>query len=287
MAWAFVRLSLAALPERRRSERVLYWITLLLTGKFFVKELAFGQFNLPLALLLLGSVVAAQRGRPFAAGAFVAAGVFVKPYALIMLPWLALTQGWRPLISFVTVFVAGILLPAATYGWNGNIFLLREWYRTVSDTTAPNLLGSDTISFASMWAKWIGAGPTAGRLAMLSAVAAVAVGIAVIWRRRQVSEPNYLEGAYFFLLIPLLSPQGWDYVLVVAVPAYVCLVDRLYDLTVPWRIVAAVGIFFTSFTIWDLLRRTLYTQLMQISAVSIGAVLIAACLVRLRWRALA
>ena len=62
MAWAFVRLSLAALPDRRLSAQVLVWLTLLLTGKFLVKELAFGQFNLPVALLLLGAVIAAQHG---------------------------------------------------------------------------------------------------------------------------------------------------------------------------------------------------------------------------------
>ena len=50
---------------------------------------------------------------------------------------------------------------------------------------------------------------------------------------------------------------------------------------------ALTGFFLTSFTIFDLLRRPLYTHLMQLAAVSVGAVLIAACLIRLRWRAVA
>src|ERR671910_881343 len=75
MAWVFIRLSLTALPDRRRSERVLVWLTLLLTGKFFVREFVMGQYNLPLALLLLGAIIAAQRGRGLWAGASVAAGV--------------------------------------------------------------------------------------------------------------------------------------------------------------------------------------------------------------------
>ena len=37
MAAAFVALSLIALPDRRLSSKVLVWLTLLLTGKFFVK----------------------------------------------------------------------------------------------------------------------------------------------------------------------------------------------------------------------------------------------------------
>ena len=198
MAWAFVRMSLAALPERRRSGKALVWLTLLLTGKFLVRELALGQFNLPLALLLLSAVIAAQHGRRSSAGAFVAAGVFVKPYALVLVPWLAWTLGWRPFVAFGLVLAAGLLLPAATYGWHGNLTLLHEWYRTVTETTAPNLMTPENISFASMWAKWIRPGPAAEGLALASAVAAVAAGLFVMSRRQHVAEPNYLEGAYFF-----------------------------------------------------------------------------------------
>ena len=284
MAWVFIRLSLTALPDRRRSERVLVWLTLLLTGKFFVREFVMGQYNLPLALLLLGAIIAAQRGRGLWAGASIAAGVFIKPYALILVPWLAWTQGWRPFIPFGVVLAIGLLLPAVTYGWNGNLTLLHEWYRTVTDTTEPNLFTPENISFASMWAKWIGSGPTAKLLATASAVAAVTVGLFVMSRRRRVAEPNYLEGAYFFVLVPLLSPQGWDYVLVLAAPAYMCLVDRWRDMSRPWRAVALTGFFLTSFTIFDLQGRSLYLFLVEAAAVSVGAVLLAACLVHVRMR---
>ena len=287
MTWALLELSIGALPDRRLSARALFWLALLINGKFLVKELAFGQFNLPVALLLFGAVLAARHGRVFMAGALVAVGVFVKPYALVLVPWLAWTLGWRALVPFSLVMVGGLLLPAASYGWQGNQALLAEWYRTVTETTGPNLLAFENISFASMWAKWIEPGPAAARLAAASAVAAVAAGGIVMWRRNDVAEPNYLEAAYFLVLVPLLSPQGWDYTLVIAMPAFVLLVDRWRELPPAWRAIAATGIFFTSFTIWDLLRRTMYTQLMQWAAISVGAVLVAACLVRLRWRAIA
>jgi hypothetical protein len=287
MTWAFLRLSLAALPDRRLSEKALIWLTLLLNGKFLVKELAFGQFNLPVGLLLLGAVMAAQAGRGLAAAALVAAAVFVKPYALVMVPWLVWALGWRPLAVFSLVLAAGLALPATSYGWNGNLDELRAWYRTVTDTTAPNLLGFENISFASMWAKWIGPGPVASGLALASVITAMAAGVVMLSRRKQVAEPNYLEASYFLLLIPLISPQGWDYVLLLGLSAYMCLVDRLRDLSRTWRAVALTGFFLTSFTIWDLLRRTLYSELMELAGVSVGAVLIAACLIRLRWRALA
>jgi hypothetical protein len=285
MAWAFARTSIAALPARRRSTRALACLSFLLTGKFLVKELAFGQFNLPIALLMFGAVVAAQQGRGLVAGVCLGAGVFVKPYTLVLLPWLVLTQGWRAAALCAAVLAAGLLLPALSYGWNGNLMLLREWYRTVVETTGPNLLARENVSFASMWAKWMGPGDLAAACAAISAIAAVVAGLLAMARRRVVSEPNYLEGAYFLVLVPLLSPQGWDYVLLLALPAYVLLVDRWNDLSLPWRVTLAMGFFLTSFTIFDLLRRTLYTWLMDLSGVSVGAVLMAACLFRLRWRA--
>jgi hypothetical protein len=287
MTWLFLRLSVSALPDRQRSARALFWLTLLLNGKFLVKELAFGQFNLPTGLCLLGAVIAAQHGRSLAPGAAIAAGVFVKPYALVLVPWLAWTRGWRPLVVFTALLAAGLMLPALYYGWSGNLTLLSEWYRTVSDTTGPNLMAFENVSFASMWAKWLTPGPAASRFALASAVCAAAAAAAIMLRRRRVAEPNYLEAAFFCLLVPLLSPQGWDYVLLIAMPAYTLLVDRFRVLPTTWRGVAVLGIFLTSFSIFDLLGRALYTEVMRLGGVTVGAVLIGACLIRLRWQAAA
>lgn len=287
MTWAFVRLSLRALPDRRSSEPRLIWLTLLLNGKFLVKEIGFGQFNLPLALLLMGTVVAVQRERRLLPGLFIGLGVFVKPYALVLVPWLVLVAGWTALLGFSGVIIAGLAVPAVVYGWQGNLALLHDWYRTVTDTTGPNLLSGDNISFATMWAKWIRPGPEATVLAAVTSIAAMGLGFALFSKRKGVSEPNYLECAFFFALIPLLSPQGWDYVLLLALPGYMCLVDRFGELTRGWRAAAIIGFALTSFAIFDLMRRPLYMQLMLLSGGSVGAVLFALTLAQLRWRKLA
>jgi len=184
------------------------------------------------------------------------------------------------------VGAAGLLLPVAWYGWNGNLVLLREWYRTVSETTRPNLLSFENISFASMWAKWLAPGSTATTLALVSSVIAVLAGF-ILTVSRRVTKPYLLEGTYFLLLIPLVSPQGWEYGLLLALPAYMVLVDRWRDLQPVWGAVAVAGFFCTSFAIFDLLGRALYTHLMQRAVTSVGAILIGICLCRLRWRALA
>ena len=48
---------------------------------------------------------------------------------------------------------------------NENTPLLGEWWRTVSETTAPNLLDFNNVSAASVFTRWLGPGPTAQTLA--------------------------------------------------------------------------------------------------------------------------
>jgi hypothetical protein len=138
-----------------------------------------------------------------------------------------------------------------------------------------------------MWAKWIGVGPAAAGLGAMTTVASLAVAV-VLWARRgRVSRPGFLEVGYLLLLIPLISPQGWDYVLLVATPAIVCLVDRFRGSPRGWQIATASGFLLTSFTIYDLLGRTFYASLMSLSVITLGALLLAASLVRLRLTAAA
>jgi Glycosyltransferase family 87 len=284
---ALLRWSVAALPDRRLSPPILLLITIVLMAKFYAHELLLGQANLLLGALLLAALVAVQSERPLTAGALVGLAVFVKPYALILFPWLFVARGWQAAAMAVVVVAVGLLLPAAVYGWNGNLDLLRAWLRTVSDSTAPNLLGNDNVSIAAMWAKWLGPGSLASGLAWLTVVATLLLVIVVWQRRRTVSAPEYLECALLMLLTPLISPQGWDYVLLLATPAVVCLVDRWRELTTPWQWGLGVALALMCFTMFDVMGRTLYGQFMALSLVSVCALVIAAGLVNTRWRGLA
>jgi hypothetical protein len=282
-----LRQSIRALPERRTSVSALTWWALLLTGKFIVIELVNGQTNAMLGALVVLALVAIRLGRPVSAGLLVAAAVFIKPYALLLLPWLVVTQGVRAFSSATAGLAAGLLLPVVQYGWQGNLDLLAGWYHTVVSTTSENLLVTENISFMTMWAKWIGAGPTAFWLALLTSVVALIGPAAIWWMRRRVREPEFLEVSALLLLVPLLSPQGWDYVLLLATPATVCLVDRFGGSPVGWRILAAIGFLLTSFMIYDLVGRTLYFALAAASGVTIGALVLLVCLMALRHRAAA
>ncbi len=282
LAW-----SIRLLPDRRLSERALAWWTILMTAKFIVRELCNGQTNALLAVLVLGALAAIRQHRTVMAGALLGAAVFVKPYALVLIPWLAVTQGGVALLASAAVLAAGLLLPAGIYGWQGNLTLLADWYRTVSSTTTDTLSVRENMSFASMYAKWLGAGSAAYLLALASTVAAGALAIVVWWRRDRAGRPEYLEVGLLLVLVPLISPQGWDYVLLLGTPALVCLIDRFRDLSMPLRLVTAAGFLLTSLMLFDVYRRTLYIALTEGGAITIGGILLAVSLARLRVLALA
>jgi hypothetical protein len=283
----FINTSVRTLPGRRSSVQFLTWWTLLLTGKFIVKELINGQTNVMLGVCVMLALVAAERGQRLRAGIFVGLAAFAKPYGILFVPWLAVTQGVVALAAAVATLAAGWMAPALQYGWHGNLTLLAEWYRTVVETTAPNLIIAENISLATMWAKWIGVGRPAAALAAATVLVTLGGALWIWMQRGKVARPGYLEIGYLLLLIPLISPQGWDYVLVAATPAFVCLVDRFRGGSPAWQIVTALGFVLTSFTIFDLLGRTLYIWLMSVSGVSVGALLLAASLLRLRTSAAA
>ena len=284
---AFVRWSVYALPDRRRSERALMVLAVVLMAKFYGHELTLGQSNILLGTVLVTALLAVEAGRSLVAGALFGLAVFVKPYAIILLPWVAFSCGLAAALVSGGVVLAGLLLPVATYGWTGNLDLLSAWYRTVTGSTASTLVGGDNISLAGMWGKWLGAGAPATILATVSGLAMLGLVVAIWFRRRAVAAPDYLEVALLMLLVPLLSPQGWDYVLLLATPAVVCLVDRWGDLGPAWRGLVAATLAAMGLTLYDVMGRSLYARFMELSFVSVCAILVAVSLAHVRWKALA
>jgi hypothetical protein len=284
---AYVRWSVRGLPERRKPEPMLILLAVILMAKFFSHELLLGQTNILLGVLLVAALLAVQIDLPGVAGALIGLAAFVKPYALILVPWLALSYGLTGAAVAIVVVAAGLLLPAIVYGWAGNTALIGDWYRTVTDTTAPNLLGADNISLAAMWAKWIGPGNIATALATISSGAVLALAAAIWVRRKQVDSPDYLEISLLMLLVPLLSPQGWDYVLLLATPAVVVLLDRWGDVPAGWRWLTAAALLLMCLTIFDLMGRELYARFMAKSIVTVAALVLAFALANLRWRRVA
>jgi len=279
-----VNRSFALLPDRRRNAAFLIGITVLAMGKFYVREVGLGQSNVLLAVLVLAAVACWYRGRDVAAGALLAAATIVKPYAILFLPYLVGRRKWSGVVSFAAVLLGALVLPAARYGWSGNLGQLHGWWTVVTTSTAPNLAGQDNVSIAGMFSAWMGVGPAAAALAAATALALVLACAWAVWRGSQLASPEYLDAALLLFLIPLLSPQGWDYVLLVTTPAVMLLLDRLEEFhpAARWLLFASLAL--AGLTFWDVLGREPYRLLMMSRAVTVGALFQVILVVQLRAR---
>src|SRR4051812_1700944 len=144
-------LSLRALPAVHRPPAVLLVLTFLAMAKFYAHELVLGQVNLLFAVLVPLALAWMRSGRELPAGALLALAVIVKPYAAIFAPWLALRRSRTAFAAMVAGVILLLLLPVVRYGWQGNIQLLTDWWRTVTATTAPNLMNQDNVSLSAMF----------------------------------------------------------------------------------------------------------------------------------------
>jgi hypothetical protein len=281
-----VRWSVRFLPERRRSIGLLAALTFTFMAKFYFHELNLGQANLFFGVLVVSAIGALQVDADAVGGALLGAALCIKPYGVLFAPWLAANSradNRRAIVAFATVCFIALIAPAAVYGFKGNFQLLADWWRTVSDTTAPNLTGTDNVSFAAMWAKWIGAGVPARILAGVTSAAGLGVVIdAWMHRNEEIGDPIYLEAAALLVLVPLLSPQGWDYVLLLSTPALALIIDRVPELPRRWKVAAWTSIGVMGFAIFDLVGRAIYTRVMSWSVITLCAIGVLACLSKLR-----
>ena len=281
---AFIALSISLLPDRRTRVWVLALSAVIAMAKFYGHELVLGQVNLLLGAVVAGAVYVLGRGRNSLAGLLLALAAIVKPYAVIFLPWLAGIGSGRALVAATTALAAALAMPVAVYGVSGASSLYVAWWQTVSTSTAPNLLNADNVSLAAMYAKWLGPGPTAGALALATAGALLALAADVVRRRTGLVGPSGLEAALLLTLMPLLSPQGWDYLLLLATPAVVFLVNYADRLPAWLRVAAGIAVATSAFSLFDIMGRRAYGTFMALSIITVCFLVVIVALYALRVR---
>ena len=279
--------SLALLPSRLKPVPVLIALTVVAMAKFYGHELVLGQVNLLFAAIVLFAVHLFVRGRPTQAGLLVALAVVIKPYAVIFVPWFAAQRATRALVAALAGIMVALLLPVALYGLQGTIDLHEDWWRTVTESTAPNLLNADNVSLAGMYAKWFGPGRAAASLTVATSVALLGAAALVFALRRGVSAPEGLEAALLLTCIPLLSPQGWDYVFLLSTPAVMYLMN--YDRMLPgvMRVMTWIALAVVAFSLYDVIGRRAYAGFMALSVVTVCYLVVVAALVTSRVRRIA
>jgi hypothetical protein len=100
--------------------------------------------------------------------------------------------------------------------------------------------------------------------------------------RRGVSFPEGLEGGLLLTLMPLLSPQGWDYVFLIATPAFVYLIDYDRELPPALRRLTWLSLLLIGFSLYDIVGRALYARFRALSVISVCFLVVVVSLAALR-----
>jgi hypothetical protein len=216
----------------------------------------------------------------------VALAVIIKPYALILLPWIAARRKPPAIITAAAGIATAVVLPAVIYGVAGTVDLYTGWWTTVSSTTAYTVALPENISVPSMFVKWFGPGVPSW-LAVATSAALLLVAVLMFRARAGVTRPDGLEGALLLTLTPLLSPQGWDYVLVVSTLAIVYLANYFDRLPRGLQPLTALSLAVIGLTLFDVLGRTLLNRLLHLSAITLAFFVVVAALYALRARCVA
>ena len=282
-----IALSLALLPSRRKATWWLIVMVIVAMGKFYGHELGLGQVNLAFAVIVLLGVLMLRKGQGEAAAILLVVAMVVKPYAVVLVAWLVFRGGIRASVAAGLAAVVVLLLPVVFYGGGGTIDLHRAWWLTVTASTAPNLTNPDNVSLAGFFAKWLGSGTAAARAAAVAGLL-LATGIAlVVGRGKDVARRETLEAAVLLAAIPLLSPQGWDYVFLLATPAVALVVNYDRELPPALRILSWGAILTIGLSLFDLMGRQRYGVFMEWSVITICFLVVISALAYLRMRRVA
>jgi hypothetical protein len=277
-----IKLSHQFLVERRASAAFVTGAVIVVLGKFFGRELVLGQANLLFGMLAVCAVLAMRGGRESLAGVLIAMTIAIKPYGVLFLPWLVARKQMASITAAGLTLAVIVILPAGFYGVGGTIALYRDWWTTVTETTAATLTSGDSVSFASMFAKWLSPGPLPTSLATITIAGAVAMTVSVFKRRSDVRFPEAAEAALLLMLVPMLSPQGWDYVLLLGAPAVALLANHLNQMPGALRAAVIVAGLAAGLSVYDVMGRRLYTAFVELGLISLCASVLIFALYALR-----
>ncbi|NQT79235.1 MAG: DUF2029 domain-containing protein [Candidatus Aminicenantes bacterium] len=203
------------LPLKLKKKGSVLILSFLVLAKFISREIELGQVNIFITFILIIMLQALLEKKDIKAGLFWGFSLFFKPYALVFLPYFILKKRLKLIGSGFGVIFLGIVLPVFFYGLKQNMFVLKEWYTTLSQSTPQLLVQYDNASIHAFILKNLPADN--GNLVLIFILCAVLlIGFSFLWmiylgNRENSLKPEVLESSFLFILIPLLSPLAWYY----------------------------------------------------------------------------
>jgi hypothetical protein len=263
----------------------------LILGKFFLRELHLGQINALVTVILLFMIwllipekKALPSHRETYAGLLWGLATALKPYALIFLPYFLLKKKWKTVLSGLGFLFLTLLVPSVFYGFRGNMNLLKEWISTLSRSTPALLSSQDNISIIALFMRWTYNQNISLLLSGLVISLLAFLVLTVILIGRKIDRASVLECSILLILIPLISPLGWDYTLLMSVLGVTIIILNFFGYSKLWRGVLVLNFFIITFSLYDVMGRDLYAMFMSWSVITINFMILIGYLMYLRFR---
>jgi hypothetical protein len=262
-------------------------------AKFLLRELQLGQINALISVLLILMVWILVRDeqepsprREIAAGILCGLATALKPYALIFFPYFLLKKKWHSLWPGFLLIALSFFVPLPFYGLPGNMAVLGEWTTSLSRSTPALLNSQDNVSLLAFLVK------STGDQHLSTLIYAAALGclaflvILFIGKGKKMASPLLAEAALLLVLIPLISPLGWDYTFLFSILAIALVVKDFHFFPKTMRIILICNFLVIALSIYDLLGRKLYAVFMSRSVLTINFFVLVGALFYLRfeWR---
>jgi hypothetical protein len=262
----------------------------LVLAKYFLHELRLGQINILVTLVMLLGTRALVQNAPrheLIAGVLAGTATALKPYAAVLFPYLVIKRRWIAVAAGAAALAAGLLVPAAFYGLDGNRRVLEEWRVTLSQSTPALLTNNDNMSVFAFFAKW--SGPSTRALVAAAIVLAIlgVLMLAVIYRGGNSRGSVVLESAMLLTLVPLISPLGWDYTFLMSLLAVALVINYLDVFRRPGRVFLALNLAVIALAVYDVMGRRAYAAFTQWSVTTVNFVIVVVALSYLRFRKVA
>jgi hypothetical protein len=275
----------------------LFFIPILFTSRFILHVWDSGQVNLIMFLLAVLSLYFMKQGKDMLSGATLGLSVMFKYMPAVFVPYLIFHKKYK-IVAWILVFVViWCLLPAFVVGWDREVFYLQKWLPSISETSLDHgswydyknqSLYSAVLRYftkdATYGPRWTGLSFEQGL--GLSVLLGGLIYILVLLKGRNVPEQPKLDWSILFLCMALFNPNAWMMNFVVFFFVYMYLMDYLFrvrfkdKITVGLMLLAFV---LTSWTSESLVGNDLENLFEELSFVTLGALILIICLVRLKF----
>ncbi|UCC41500.1 MAG: DUF2029 domain-containing protein [Candidatus Aminicenantes bacterium] len=289
--FSLVYLSYRILPSREIKSIYVIVIPPLILAKFYLREIHLGQINAlvtKILLLMIWIHVSEKKSNPskkeIFAGLCWGLGTALKPYALIFFPYFIVKKKWKCLLSGIGLLLIALLAPSLFYGFRGNMLVIKEWASSLSQSTPSLITAQDNISILAFFTKWTGNQNISLVLSGFVIVFLASLVLFLVLKGKEISHAAVLECSVLLILIPLISPLGWDYTLLISVLGLMIIINNFFRYTKLWRGVLIVNFCIISLTFYDIMGRELYAAFMSWSVITINFLIIIGYLTYIRVR---